>query len=275
MAIQTTNITASDGLKLYVRIWGEPATSKAIIILVHGIGEHCQRYEYVARKFNERNFCLVGFDQRGCGLSQGKQGLIGKKGQLIGDVAQFAGYARGLNPNIPAFAYGHSQGALEVLDYALKYKPELAGVIATSPPLDPSTLSPIQKFMVRMLNPILPNLVVSSGLKAENLSRDPLIVENYRHDPLVHDKASVRLGAYLQDTPGWIMENAHEWRLPLYLAHGTSDRICPISGSDNFISKLQGDVTYRRWKGLFHETHNEPEKDLVIGTMLDWAESKL
>jgi len=26
---------------------------------------------------------------------------------------------------------------------------------------------------------------------------------------------------------------------------------------------------------LYHETHNEPEKDVVIAAMLDWVESQL
>lgn len=275
MVINESFIQASDGTRLYLREWGDPSGANAIIVLLHGVGEHCQRYEHVARQACERGFFMLGYDRRGHGRSEGKQGLIGSVDQLVADFSQVIAVARSKNPALPIFLYGHSMGALGVLYYALREKPQVKGIIATSPPLDSKTISKSKKMMVRLLDPILPNLTVPSGLEQAAISRDQAVVEAYKADPLVHDKVSVRLGAYLNSAPEYVMAHASEWTLPLYLAHGSADRICPISGSDAFVSKLSLPVTYQRWEGLYHETHNEPEKELVIGTMLDWVESQL
>jgi len=72
-----------------------------------------------------------------------------------------------------------------------------------------------------------------------------------------------------------VMQKADDWGVPLYLAHGSADPICPIAGSDQFAERLGSKVTYKRWDGFYHETHNEPEKDVVIAAMLDWVESQI
>jgi alpha-beta hydrolase superfamily lysophospholipase len=47
-----------------------------------------------------------------------------------------------------------------------------------------------------------------------------------------------------------------------------------VAGSDAFAKILGDKVTYKRWDGFFHETHNEPEKDAVIAAMLDWLKTQ-
>lgn len=268
-------IRASDRTRLFVRTWGEPSTANAAIVLVHGLGEHIGRYEQLARRFTERGFFLLAFDQRGHGRSKGKRGHIPSTRQLMADIRQALLLAASFNPALPLFLYGHSMGALEVLYYALKEQPDLAGVIATSPPLDDSVTSSGQETLTRLLNPVLPRVTVSNGIKQWALSRDPAVAAAYQKDKLVHNKVSVRLGNFLIAGRRYVMEHAGGWQLPLYLAHGTADEVCPIRGSDLFFQNASGPIKYMRWDGLYHETHNEPERARVIGTMLDWIEKQI
>ena len=62
---------------------------------------------------------------------------------------------------------------------------------------------------------------------------------------------------------------------PLLLVHGTSDQIAFARGSQEFSKLAPGDCTLKLWEGLYHETHNEPEKALVLNNILEWMESKL
>jgi len=58
-------ITTSDGLKLCGQEWTPDAEVKAVVCLVHGLGEHCGRYERVAETLNRHRIALVAFDLRG------------------------------------------------------------------------------------------------------------------------------------------------------------------------------------------------------------------
>ena len=85
----------------------------------------------------------------------------------------------------------------------------------------------------------------------------------------------VQQGQTLMQIGETMVKNADKWYLPLLLMHGTEDRLCGIKGSDELAKVLKGDITYKRWEGLFHETHNEPEKKEVIQFSVDWIKAHL
>lgn len=257
-----------NGMTLKGKLWGDPTIARAVVVLVHGLGEHIGRYEQVANKFRERRFVLIGFDQQGHGKSEGKRGVIAPKDSLIRDLEAVVLLSRQLVPEKPVFLYGHSMGAVEVLYYGLKGKVAVDWIMATSPALDENSLSRAQKMLISLLKSLLPDLAVDNGLSIDALSQDTKVTEAYRADPLVHSKASVALAAFIADAATYVREHADAWSLPLYLAHGSEDAICPIAGVEKFAAQVGDKVRFQKWEGLYHETHNEPEKDLVIQTML-------
>ena len=272
---QELELKSINGELLKGKLWGDPVTARAMVVLMHGLGEHVQRYEHVAEAFLARNFALMGFDQQGHGKTAGKRGVIAPNDSFLRDLEAMVVLAKQLAPGKKIFLYGHSMGALEVLYYGLKGHESVSGIMATSPALDPGTMSKAQKMMVKLMKPLLPNLAVDNGLALDALSRDPEVVQRYRDDPLVHPKASVTLAAFMQEGAEYVMNHTQDWDVPLYLAHGSADAICPVAGSRAFARKLGEKVTYQEWEGLYHETHNEPEKEQVLSTMLDWLEKQL
>jgi alpha-beta hydrolase superfamily lysophospholipase len=267
-------LTTNDGLELFAKSWGDPQASRAAVVLVHGLGEHCGRYKHVAQAFVSYGLYVLGFDQRGHGRSPGKRGLIPSYDQPLEDLTVALERAQADAPSLPLFLYGHSLGGLEVLHYGLVRKPELHGVIATSPALMVST-STLNRLMAGLMKHVAPNMIVANGLDASALSRDPQVGQAYLQDPLVHDKVSVRFGSYMMDMGRYVLDHATEWSLPLYLAHGTADRICQFEGSAQFAARAGAMVTFHPWEGLYHETHNELNKDEVIQAMLDWINAQL
>jgi len=59
----------------------------------------------------------------------------------------------------------------------------------------------------------------------------------------------VRLGSYMMDIGRYVLDHATEWSLPLYLAHGTADRICQFEGSAQFAAHAGAKVTFHPWEG--------------------------
>jgi len=71
-----------------------------------------------------------------------------------------------------------------------------------------------------------------------------------------------------------LREHAKEFPLPLLLMVGTSDRIVNRSDIDEFAKQVPN-IDYKIWDGLYHELHNEPEKEAVLSYELDWANKHL
>ncbi len=265
-----------DGIKFFIQGWEPDAAPKAIVCLVHGLGEHVGRYAHVGDAFSKVGYVLAGFDQRGHGKTGGARGHTPSYDRLMDDIADFISLMGKRYPGLPRFLYGHSLGGNEVLNFALRRKPDIKGVISTGPLLKLAFEPPaFQVFLGRAMNNIAPGFTQKSGLDTNALSRDSKVVDAYVADPLVHDKISARLFVGMYEAGLWAYDHAAEFPLPLLLMHGTGDRITSAKASEEFANRAGKDVTWRGWNGFYHEIHNEPEKADVLKTMTDWMDGQL
>lgn len=264
-----------DGLELAALGWA-PETPKAVVVLVHGHGEHINRYQHVAEAFVNAGYAMQAFDLRGHGKSAGPRGHTPAYENLMEDIADFIGDAKKRYPGLPVFLYGHSMGGNQVINFALRSPQGLQGVIATGPWLrlafDPPTA---QVMVAKLLNNIAPSFSLASGLSQQALSRDPQVVSKYAADPLVHDKISVRLYTGMYSNGLSALDRAAELKIPMLLMHGSADKLTSAKASQEFAQKAGKLVTLRIWDGFYHEIHNEPEKVEVIQTMVDWMNNAL
>ena len=260
-----------NGLDMVARGWAPQAEPKAALMLVHGLGEHVNRYDHVAAALTEKGYALLGFDLRGHGKSGGPRGHIPSYAALMDDISDFFKQIEERYPEAPRFLYGHSLGGNLVLNYALRRKPDLHGVIATGPWLRLAFDPPASQVTLgRLMNGIAPGFTQHSKLNTKGLSHDQRVVGAYENDPLVHDKISARLFVEMYETGQWALAHAAEFPLPLLLMHGSDDPITSARASREFAEKAGDKVTLKLWDGRYHEIHNELEKDQVFAFMLDW-----
>lgn len=268
--------TSYDGLNMYAQSWESEGKPKAVVCLIHGLGEHSGRYAHVGKAFAEAEFALAGFDLRGHGKSGGSRGHTPSYEAIMEDISQFIDLVAGLYPELPRFLYGHSMGGNHVINFALRRDAELAGVIATDPWLKLAFQPPALKVLLgKMMTKIRPGFSQANGLETAALSRDSEVVHAYVNDPLVHDRISARLFLDMFDSGLWALDHAAENSLPLLLMHGDADKIVSLEASKQFATSAGDKVTLRVWKGLYHEIHNEPEQNEVFAFMIDWMNSQL
>ncbi len=262
---------SKDGLALYAQEWRPEAPPRAVVCLVHGLGEHSGRYGHVAAALNQAGYALLAPDLRGHGRSAGQRGDAASLEALLDDIDLLLAEAEKRFPGRPQFLYGHSLGGILVLNYALRRKSRLSGVIATAPALLTALhRQPLKIALARVLGRLLPRMALPSGLEQAALSRDPEVVRAYREDPLVHDRSSLRLASALLWATRWTLGRCAEFELPLLLMHGSADRIAFPESSTEFARSVRYDCTLKIWEGLYHEVHNEPEKGQVLAFMVDW-----
>lgn len=261
-----------DGIPFYFQGWTPAAPAQAVVCLVHGLGEHSGRYAHVAEALNAAGYTLFGFDLRGHGKSGGPRGHTPAYDALMDDIGRLLDTAAARYPGLPCFLYGHSLGGNLVLNYALRRRPALSGVVATSPAIRVTNpLPPLQVTLARVMNRLQPGMQMPNGLALDGLARDPEVIRAYTNDPLVHNKISVRLATSMLEAGEWALAHAAEFPLPLLLAHGTKDILTSAKASEEFAARAPaGRCTLKLWEGFYHETHNEPEKAAVLAFMIDW-----
>jgi len=267
-----------DANSFYVRGW-EPETEskpKAVIALVHGLGEHVGRYEHVAKAMTDAGYVMAGFDLRGHGKSGGARGHFPSLDMVMQDITRFRQFLSTRYADLPQFIYGHSLGGLLTLTYTLQNRSDLQGAIVTGPGLRTALQEQKAKIaLAKLLGGLLPTVTIPSDLDVKTLSRDPQVVQKYVDDSLVHDKTSLGFGKAALGAIDYCFAHAKEYPYPLLLMHGKADRLTYSSGSEDFArlaSEKNKDVMLKLWDGLYHEIHNEPEQAEVFKAMIDWLD---
>jgi acylglycerol lipase len=272
MASERYSWKTFDRLDVFAQVWKPAGAPRGAVALVHGLGEHIGRYTHVAERFAGAGYAFNAFDHRGHGRSGGPRLYAPSYEHLMRDIDRHLEETRARFPGIPIILYGHSVGGSLVLYYTLSRKPQLAGVIASSPALGSGTPQPQAKILFgRIMNHLIPTLIVPTGIPLSGMSRDPAVGQGAKDDPLFKEGFSVRLALEILRASEEIRGNA-SFPLPLLVMQGTADCFADPAMSISFAKGLSGDVTLKTWEGMYHELHNETEKDMVLAFMIDWVE---
>ena len=261
--------------KLFGQYW-QPVIPKAVIVLVHGMGEHSSRYEdFVIPKLLENGYAVVTYDNFGHGRTEGKRGHCPSYEALINSVESVIVKANELFPNLPKFLYGHSMGGNLVINYTLRKNHELKGVLATSPFLRLAFQPPIWKMTLgKTMLKLWPSITLPSELEEEAISRIPEEVKRYTEDPMVHDKVSPMFTFPIMEAGEWAIEQANKLKTPMLVLHGTGDRIIDYKASEQFVN-ASGKAELKLFEGGYHELHHDLCRDEFMGAILDWLNTSL
>ncbi|MDO9579310.1 MAG: alpha/beta fold hydrolase [Bacteroidales bacterium] len=269
------NIKLSNGqvLKGIIKSPGEDL--KAVIILIHGLGEHIQRYDLWAELFNQEGIGFTGVDLPGHGRSGGRRGSIKSYDLLREMIDILLNSCKQTFPGVPIFMYGHSLGGGIVLDYLIRRNPVIKGAIITSPWLrltfEPSKFKLV---MASIMKNILPGLIQPSGLVVNHISHDEAVIERYKADPLVHNKISVALFVGAETSASYSLTHGSELKVPTLLLHGRDDLITSPESSIEFAEQTDM-VEIKLWDNGYHELHNEIFKNEVFTYIASWIKKKL
>lgn len=275
-------VITDDGLALHLRTWPVATPRRGVVVLVHGLGEHAGRHDAVARRLNGLGFAVVAHDHRGHGRSPGPRGGMPAADSLCADLGRVVYAARDAFPG-PLVLLGHSLGGLvagRFVAEGLQARPAawwrpVDALVMSSPALDPGT-NAVQKLLLAVVAPALPDLAVGNGLKVDWISRSPPVVATYQADPLVHDRITGRLGLFIARQGPAVIAAAPHWMTPTLLMWAGADRCVAPAGSAAFAAAAPRDVvTAREWPGLFHEIFNEPEQDAVLAALADWLAARV
>ncbi|MGB9639581.1 MAG: lysophospholipase [Anaerolineales bacterium] len=275
MAHEEFSFRTMDGLEMFSQSWLAETDSKTFICLIHGLGEHSSRYKAVAERLTSEGFNLVGFDLRGHGRSAGARGDTPSFEAYMQDIEVFREEVNRRYAPKNEFLYGHSLGGLLLLNYLIRQKPAVKGAICSAAGLRTSlTQQRMKLWFVNIFGKIMPKLSIATGLDARMLSHDPIVVERYRKDPLVHGVVTLRMALETLPAIQIVFDQAQTIKVPMLILHGSADQLSYPSGSQELARKVPNNE-FHLYEGLFHEIHNEPQKEEVFQTILAWLKRQL
>lgn len=243
---------------IYERSW-PIANAKGAVAIVHGLGEHSGRYEYVAQSLNKAGYSAYAMDVRGHGQSVGFPHNMGESvDQLVADVVEFCTGVRKSYEKV--FLLAHSMGTLLSMPAVPKVPTgTLTGLVLSGTATQPG--------------PAGGELFTNGSVPPSSLSRDPAVQKAYVDDPLVWDTVPPEVFGHLGNIAALVEAAIPLIEIPVLLVHGVEDPLASISGANAVYAELiVTDKTLKGYDGLLHEIFNEPERDTVIGDVVAWLD---
>ncbi|MFV1995157.1 MAG: alpha/beta fold hydrolase [Verrucomicrobiales bacterium] len=244
------------------------------VVLVHGLGDHVERYREVAAVFAARGFQVGGVDLPGHGASPGARGRVegaeavetvihesvARLGELLGQGARLGVAA-------------HSMGAFFVLRL-LQQEPDLFEFAWLSSPLvrPGEHRSRVVREILRVAARFFPGLTVSSKIRPELCRRRRGEDDD---DALIHHRVSLSLGAALLDMEEAVARGVSAMNplLALLVTHGEEDQICPARYSRELFDAMNlENKRYLLLPDHMHEPFRDEGSEEVLAAVGRWLD---
>jgi acylglycerol lipase len=264
-----TTLRAPDGLTLYARAWAPQGEARASLVIVHGLRDHGDRYQRLARELNRRGIAVYAMDLRGHGRSEGARVSVDRLERYVDDVELWIDRVRMASP-APLFLFGHSMGGAIAARYVERPGRSVAGLVLSAPALR-LFVSEVELCGVSLLTDLAPSTPALT-IDMAKWSRSAEVVAANERDPLVYQRpAPIATAMALIEGAAEAMHEAPFVRTPLLVMHGSADAITDPDGSRAFVDAARSsDKTLRVYPGLYHDLWNEPERATLVRDLVVW-----
>ena len=253
---------------------------RALVAIVHGLGEHSGRYAALAADLVRRRFTCVALDLPGHGETNGPRGDIPSWPKVRDQVvpAMFSA-TRGLPDQpleLPVVLFGHSMGGVMALDHALAHPRGLSALVLSAPALR-TTMPPWWKLaLANAARVATPAAGFPNGLDPDGLSRDPEVVRAYREDRRVHDRISPRTYFAFMEAAQRCRQGIRGLQVPTLMFQGMADRVVDPKGALEAAAAAPHDMLrFVTWSNAYHESLNDTDRPQVLRDMVAWLDAAL
>ncbi len=121
------------------------------------------------------------------------------------------------------------------------------------------------------MSKIFPKSRVKLPINPEYLTHERSIWEAYIKDPLVFKKSTVNLIYQMYRESKLIWKDLDRIDIPILMLHGEEDKIVPKEATEKAFEIISSkDKNKKIYNGMFHEIHNEVDRNIVYGDISEW-----
>jgi len=265
------------------RLW-IPSDGKVqgCVVIVHGLGEHGQRYRTLATDFADAGWAAMTADLPGHGQSPGRRGHIPSYRRMLVEISTLFQAAADRFAGLPLVLLGHSMGGNLAANYVLRRKevapsaPDPIALVLSGPMFLPQNPPPRPHIFAAWLTGyLLPWWTIRAPVDSNKLTRNQSIVKAIREDPLIHNRLSLYLGTQLLAQGRHALDHADRIDLPTLVMHGEEDPITSFRASESFAIRVGELAKFVAFAGMLHEIFHEPDREKVINLMIGWMNDRI
>ena len=280
--------------------------ARGVVQVIHGMAEHVERYDALARLFASRGFVVCGDDHAGHGAScdPNGYGCLPARGGAEALVADEHTLRRlvteRMGSDAPYLLLGHSLGSYIARVYLAEHGEGLSGVVLSGTGTLPVAVSWAGHALARLIcavrgekyrSKLLDGMGVGAYARAvpgpsgcEWLSHNEKNVATYVADPRCGFMFSA--GGYAAVTKltaracslAWARRAPHD--VPLLFVSGAEDPVGDNGRGVRAAAELarragQKHVDVHIYEGMRHEIFNEDDGGRVMADVLSWVEERL
>ncbi|HOW87531.1 MAG TPA: lysophospholipase [Candidatus Omnitrophota bacterium] len=257
-----------DGTRIFYRFFAAPG-AKHTMILLHGYGEHSERYQKFSERLKGLPAQMAIMDFRGMGRSEGARGDIHHFEDYFRDISAFVEHLR-VKHGIPKqfILFGHSMGGLVAVHWALKNPEPVRMLVLSAPFFNFRT-----EWLARILNwffaVFIPRFIFWNPVRVKTLTHQPDEIATHTQDPLILRFISARLA-------GEIMRSIEDLRkrpilsvpFPVAMLSAGDERVVDPVASRKFFDRLVAPRKERFvFEGFYHEIFNEIDQQKVFNVL--------
>ncbi len=278
-----------NGVPLAFSRWEHPEP-KGRIVLLHGYGEHGERYRHTADWLLGLGWSVSTLDQQGFGRSGGIRGDAQGIRGFVEDAAGFLRQERmhdvrrtGTEPQLveglplppvpacPQILLGHSFGGLVATLTLLWHPDTLEGLVLSSPAIHLRPLSLLARIALPVLGALAPHWSTHQPSPKDRVCTDPRLVARFASDPLCHQWITAAFGKALLEGEEELLPFGSELDRPILLLEAGDDVICDPDATESLWSEVRKDLLERhRMVGFKHELLHDLRRSEVQSLIESW-----
>lgn len=290
---------------IYAWLYEPVRPARAVVHLIHGLGEHSRRYLRLIGLLLDEGFVVIAGDHAGHGKTAMSSGVWGDAGDeaaqvVLADEQTIRGLVRERHPDLPYVVFGHSWGSMIArglaaadADGARLDGLVLGGIAAQIHGMDDvvdraalaaaDPLAAADAFVGAAFDGFVSRYGESPG-PTDWVARNAEVVRDHAIDPLNNFGAPMTVRFFRGFVDLYDAVNGEDWYaridsdLPVLILAGDQDPVTNYGeGAYHVANRLVAtghpDVRTRVYTGYRHEVHNEPEiRDEVAGEIIGFVE---
>ncbi len=278
MKFKESKYIGFDGTRMFMALWRpDDDKPRALVIALHGLGGHAGDMTNIGEYLANRGIAVFAPDLRGFGHYSGTKGHVMSFEEYVEDIQNLVMQVKDTYLNKITFLLGASLGGLNAIRYVVKYPRTLDGLIlncpAVSQTLDIGAGKRIAGSFLSLLNV---KRYFETGIDYSDASRNPENIERMEHDPLRVDVVTPRFGIEGLKASKDALRSASMIVMPVLLQQAGADKLVNPEKSREFYENLGSkDKTWYLYDSLYHQLHEEPEREQVLGDLYAWLDKRL